>query len=116
MNMCLERVHGQHFRNPGVFIYAMIPSSRPNSRDFFFIVTSVVYDFTSFKSSVISLDYGMEYVIIFSSFHFVTIDYKFKDGHFPMSAICVTISKSESLSSNETKVNTKKLKKKHSSD
>jgi hypothetical protein len=61
---------------------------------------------------VISLDYGMEYVIIFSSFHFVTIDYKFKDGHFPMSAICVTISKSESLSSNETKVNTKKLKKK----
>ncbi len=43
MNMCLGRVNDRHFWNPGVFGYAMIPRCRPNSRFFFFIVTSIVY-------------------------------------------------------------------------
>jgi hypothetical protein len=43
MNKCLERVNGRHFWNPGVFSYAMIPRSYPNS-SYFFIVTSIVYD------------------------------------------------------------------------
>ncbi len=43
MNKCLERVNGRHFWNPGVFSYAIIPRCRPNSRVFFFIVTSIVY-------------------------------------------------------------------------
>jgi hypothetical protein len=47
MNKCLERVNGRHFWNPGVVSYAMIPRCHPNSRIFFFIVTSIVYDFTS---------------------------------------------------------------------
>ncbi len=43
MNKCLERVDRQHFSTPGVFSYAMIPRCRPNSRVFFFIVTSIIY-------------------------------------------------------------------------
>ncbi len=43
MNKCLERVNHGHFWTPVVFIYAMIPRCCPNSRKFFFIVTSVVY-------------------------------------------------------------------------
>jgi hypothetical protein len=43
MKKCLERVNDRHFWDPGVFSYAMIPRCRPNSRVFFFIVTSVVY-------------------------------------------------------------------------
>ncbi len=35
MNKCLERVHGRHFCNPGVFSYAMIPRCRPNQELFF---------------------------------------------------------------------------------
>ncbi len=34
-NKCLERVNDRHFRNPGVFSYAMTPRCRPNSRVFF---------------------------------------------------------------------------------
>ncbi len=43
MNKFLERVNDRHLWNPGVFSYAMIPRCRPNSRFFFFIVTSIVY-------------------------------------------------------------------------
>ncbi len=43
MNKCLERVNDRYFWNPGVFSYAMIPRFRPNTRVFFFVVTSVVY-------------------------------------------------------------------------
>jgi hypothetical protein len=43
MNECLERVNDRLFWNPGVFSYAMIPRWHPNSRVFFFIVTSIVY-------------------------------------------------------------------------
>jgi hypothetical protein len=43
MNKCLKRVDGRHYWTPGVVSYAMIPRCRPNSRVFFFIVTSIVY-------------------------------------------------------------------------
>jgi hypothetical protein len=43
MNKRLEMVNDRHFWNPGVFSYAMMPRCRPNSRVFFFIVSSIVY-------------------------------------------------------------------------
>jgi hypothetical protein len=43
MSKCLERVNDRHFWIPGVISYAMIPRCHPNSRVFFFIVTSIVY-------------------------------------------------------------------------
>ncbi len=46
-NKCLGRVNWPAFWNPGVFRYAMIPWCRPNSRVFFFIVTSIVYGLQS---------------------------------------------------------------------
>jgi hypothetical protein len=49
MNKCLERVNDRHFWNPGVFSYAMIPRCRHNSRVFFFIVQSIVYEEDSTK-------------------------------------------------------------------
>jgi hypothetical protein len=48
MNKCLERVNDRHFWNPGVFSYAMIPRCHFNSRVFFYIVTSIVYEGDSF--------------------------------------------------------------------
>jgi hypothetical protein len=45
-----EQVLGEgyrHFWNPGVFSCAMIPRCRPNSRVYFFIVTSIVYGSSS---------------------------------------------------------------------
>ncbi len=36
MNKGLERVNDRHFWNPGVFSYALIPRSCPNSRALFF--------------------------------------------------------------------------------
>jgi hypothetical protein len=46
MDKCLERVNDRHFWNPGVFSYAMIPRCGPNSRVCFFIVASIVYEYT----------------------------------------------------------------------
>jgi hypothetical protein len=44
MNKFLERVDDRHFWNPGVFSYAIIPRCHLNSRVFFFIVLSIVYE------------------------------------------------------------------------
>jgi hypothetical protein len=51
LNKCFARVNRQHFWNPEVFSYALIPRRRPNSRFFFFlIVTSTVYEFKYCKT------------------------------------------------------------------
>ncbi len=49
------------FWNPGVFSYAMIPRCRPNSRFFFFIVTSIVYGGSTVKIIYTQLVFGIEF-------------------------------------------------------
>ncbi len=60
MNKCLERVGDRRFWNPGFFSYAMIPRCRPNSRGFFFIVASIVYEY-SIVCKTISMYVGIRY-------------------------------------------------------